>query len=69
MESLVAAVKEFARNNYTKDGWDIVVECWDDKDIVKAIAGARTVKGAIAKVRKEVSDVADYRADIQATAW
>ena len=69
MDILLASVKEFALANYTKDGWDIVVECWEDNDILKAIAGARTPKGAIAKVRKEVKNVDAYRADIQATAW
>jgi len=52
-EELVKAVKEHAKNNYEK-GWDTVVECWTDDDILACIDNARTVRGAIYKVNQVV---------------
>lgn len=34
---LIAAVRSHALQNYTSDGWDFVVECWEDKDIHRAL--------------------------------
>ena len=30
---LIAAVRRHALDNYERDGWDYLVECWDDGDI------------------------------------
>ena len=61
----VAAVKAHALAHYNKSGWDIIVECWSDAEIAEAIQGAKTAKGAIAKVAKTVKLLGDYRSDIQ----
>ncbi len=68
-EEMVKAVRAYALQNYNKDGWDYVVECWEDADIAEEIEGARTVEGAIAKVRKVCKMQGDYRAEIESTAW
>ena len=65
---LVAAVRTHAVEHYT-EGWDIVVEAYDDARIVEIIGKARTVKGAIAKMSEVVEVVTDYRRDIEATAF
>ena len=35
---LVNAVRKHALNNYENDGWDYLVECWDDGDILEQIS-------------------------------
>ena len=47
MEALIAAVKKHALANYERDGWDYVVECYDDAQIADIIKTARTPTGAI----------------------
>ena len=69
MNPLVAGVRSFALSNYERDGWDYVVETYSDADIIERIGRSRTVQGAIAKVRKAIKDMSEYRDDIQATAW
>jgi len=51
MESLVAEVLRYAAAHY--DGWDIIVESYSADDIAAIIKSARTVSGAIRKVRYE----------------
>lgn len=63
---MVTKVRQHALVNYMNDGWDLVVETWSDKDISFAIAGCRTVQGAIAAVLRHVHPVHAYRLDVQA---
>jgi len=69
IDTLIAAVRKHALENYEKDGWDYVVECWDDDEIVKTIGFAQTEKEAISAVHKAVKTMADYRDEIQSTAF
>jgi hypothetical protein len=62
---LVGAVKSHARRNYTKGGWDYVVECWSDEEIAKAVEGCTTRQGAIRKVGEQVKTMDEVRRDIQ----
>jgi len=66
---LIQAVKDHARRNYDKDGWDYVVETMDDADIAKAIGKSTTVAGAIRKVASLCGLWNDRREDIQGTAF
>jgi len=61
----VLAIKAHAIANYEIDGWDYVVECYDDAQIADIVKTARTEKGAIRMMRAQVKPRADYRADIQ----
>ena len=65
----LVAIKAHALANYEKEGWDYVVECYDDAQIVEIIKTARTVKGAIRMVHAHIKPRADYRAEIQSTAF
>jgi hypothetical protein len=67
--TLVKAVRDYAQTHYAKGGWDVLVECWSDEDIVLQMAGARTANGAIAQVAKAVRAYDDQRKDIQAEAF
>ena len=71
MLDLVDAVRNHAMANYGKDGWDYVVECYEDSDIIEILsdADASTPKQAIKAVGDYVGGVADYRDEIQAEAF
>ena len=62
-QELVQAVREYAKENYEKGGWDYVIECFSDEDIVRNIEGAKTTKGAIKKISKLVGLLAERRQD------
>lgn len=66
---LVTFVKAYAAVNYHKDGWDEVVEAWDDGDIILAMGTARTVNGAVCKVAAVVKARHSYAKEIRATAF
>lgn len=69
MEELVSAVRAHAITHYNTGGWDVLVECWNDAEIIEEIAGARTVKGAINNCAKTLRVIKDYGDDIRATAF
>jgi len=69
MNDLVSAVREFAINNYEKDGWDYLVECWSDADISEEIGKAKTVRGAISKCRQTVKLLDERRREVRAEIW
>jgi hypothetical protein len=49
---LAGAVRHYADTHYEK-GWDIVVECFSDQDIIAVIGGAQTVNGALRKMYQD----------------
>ena len=64
-KELVSGVRKHAMENYSK-GWDVLVECWSDKDILDEIGGARTVAGAIRKIAPIISAMKSRYDEIQA---
>ena len=69
VQDLVNAVKNHARKNWNKNGWDFIYECYDDSDIVELIGDAKTEKEAIKRAGR-IAKVQDAnRREIQATAW
>lgn len=67
--NLIQAVREHARRHYNEGGWDILVECYEDRDILAAISGATTPGRAIRNVAKVVAMQDDRRRDIEATTF
>ena len=65
----LAAIKAHALANYEIDGWDYVIECYSDAEILEIIQKCRTEKGAIKTMRAHLKPHADYRAEIQAEAF
>lgn len=61
---LVTLVRAHAQTHYESGGWDVVVEAWDDAQIVEAIGKARTEAGAIRKVGEWVGVYDDVRQDV-----
>jgi hypothetical protein len=63
---LIAQVMRHAREHYETDGWDIIVECFDEAAIAEIIGRCWTTKGAIAKVAAVARLHAERRADVRA---
>jgi hypothetical protein len=68
MSKHIAAVRAFALANYNVDGWDILIETWDDDNIANAIGKARSESGAIDNVRKSLLVLNEVRQEAQAEA-
>lgn len=68
MNERIAAVRAYALEHYNEGGWDILVECWEDADIEKAI-GTLALPSAIAQLRAILKQQDDRRRDIQAEAF
>ena len=66
-QEIVTAVRSHALENYERDGWDFLVECYSDDEIVDLIDGARTVQGAIKKCAKVLRILSAQRQDVIAT--
>ena len=69
MEEMIKAVRNHATVNYEKDGWDFLVECWNDEDIGQAIGSAKTAKSAIAKCKRQVKILDLYRREKMGGWW
>ena len=67
-DAMIAAVRTHALDNYGKGGWDILVECWDDAEILKVIDGAKTAKAAIAACKRDLRIIDEYRSEVRASA-
>ena len=67
ISELVQYVKDYANFHYNDGGWDVIVECWEDKDILKVLTedNATTEKEAIAAFKDVVAVWADQQADAE----
>jgi hypothetical protein len=66
---IVKEVRAYAIANYETDGWDILVEAYDDAEIVEAIGDATTTAAAIKTLARGLKSQASYRKDIESTAF
>jgi hypothetical protein len=51
-EQFINGIRAHALKDY-EFGWDVLVEAWDDSEILDAIKGCRTVHGACVKIWRE----------------
>lgn len=71
---LVRAVKHYALTHYDEGGWDVIVECWDDEQIVEHLRYAEVddvtdPRLAIDAFRDAVAVWADQQADARNSAF
>lgn len=68
---LVAVVKEHALAHYNEGGRDVIVECWDDKEIAEHLTNckARTRKHAIVAFSDLISVWKDQQDDARNSAF
>ena len=63
---MIDKIRKHAQEHYEEDGWDILVECYEDKDIADIISTTQNLDEAIKLVAARLKPQAEYRADIQA---
>ena len=68
-QDLVDAVRAHAVEHYNEGGWDFVVECWEDWEILAVVRGCKREGQAIRKVRKQIRALDDRRREVQAEAF
>lgn len=59
---LIKAIREHAKAHYD-EGWDIIVEAYEDSEIVEEIGDATTPEQAISRMAEIVELRNDYRQD------
>ena len=62
---LIKRIRDHALIHYNEDGWDILVECWTDNDIIDCVGDARTFEAAIIALSDTLSLLDEYRQEIQ----
>lgn len=63
----VAKVRAHAQANYEQGGWDFVVECWDDSQILAELERAEgDGEAALAAIAEAVGVVDERRQDVRA---
>jgi hypothetical protein len=66
---MVDAVKEYAKDHYEENGWDYVVEAFDDEQILKVVQYCNSPANAIRAMEKTVKLLHSRRQEIEATAY
>jgi hypothetical protein len=66
---IVASVRAHALRNYNKDGWDYLVECWADKDILIAAGATKNPSVAIHRCHDVVRMLDERRSEVMAEVW
>ena len=61
---LVEAVIDHAVAHYECQGWDILVESWEEEEIWDVIEGAASEKEAIRLAAQALKPINDYRMEI-----
>ena len=65
-DELVALVRAHALAHYDEDGWDILVECWEDEQIKQALGRSKKASGAIWAVKQRLAPLVEFRAAAEA---
>jgi hypothetical protein len=65
MKTWIDQIRQHATVHYTEDGWDFLVECWDDAYIYEVISDCDTYEEAVILVSEILSTLNDVRLDIQ----
>jgi len=71
MESVLAALVTHANENYERDGWDVLVECYSRQEILDELTreGITTAEGAIAHFGDILKIHDENRQDIEGEAF
>lgn len=65
----VERIKKHAEENYGEDGWDYIVEAYEDSEILELIAGATSYDEALYEVQQVAGMLNERREEYRATEW
>ena len=72
---LCEAIRKYAQEHYEESGWDVLVECWENSEILEDLIANEldpntvTLEVAIAAIGETLGVYDDRRKDIQAEAF
>ena len=64
-QQLVQGVREYAKEHYEEDGWDYLVECYSDEEIIPCMEGATDLQTAIKNVHQYMLVHDSRRKDVE----
>jgi hypothetical protein len=64
-QAMIDAVKAHAQEHYATGGWDYIIECYEDSDILELINGCNSPENAIRCAGRVMKMKDDYRREIQ----
>jgi hypothetical protein len=69
-QQFINSVRAHAITNYSNGGWNVVVEAWDDGDILEYYSDADgNVKKAFNEIKETVKLRHEYAEEIRSTAF
>jgi hypothetical protein len=66
---ILAAVRAHALAHYEQDGWDVIVECYEDAELAELLRGCNTPDEAIAQAGRAASTFDEARRAVQREAF
>ena len=71
MQNIIEYIKQYALEHYDDGGWDVIVECWSNKDIEKhlTLCNVTTKEKALSAFEGIVNVWADQQADARNSAF
>ena len=71
MENIIEYIKQYALEHYDDGGWDVIVECWSNKDIENhlTLCKATTKEKSLKDFQSIASIWADQQADARNSAF
>jgi hypothetical protein len=64
MESWIDRIRKHAMTHYTEDGWDILIECWDDAYIEEHYRGCGSYTEAVIKISDILVTMDGWRSEV-----
>ena len=68
-QEMIDSVKAYAEANYSRDGWDVIVEAYTDEEILRRINHCETTAKAISTMRKIAKAHKSYGDDIRSESF
>ena len=66
MTSWIDRIRKHAIVHYNEDGWDILVECWDDAYIAEHYRDCKTYEEAVIAISNVLVAMDGWRREVQA---
>jgi hypothetical protein len=64
-QEIIQQVRAHALENYEQGGWDYLVECWSDADIIQWAEDATTLEEAITNISVTLELLDERRSEVR----
>jgi len=69
MKDWIEKIRKHAVTHYEEDGWDFLVECWTDEELLAVATACETYEEFVEYLSETLSTIAGIREDICATGF